>query len=100
MQYTGPPRGGATSGSCFPPDFGGSCSGTPPECQECKDAVNCDIEDNLDGALGGFSVPDATSSEQDLGAEGSNDIVYCNNPKHHYRDPPIPLSVHGPSITQ
>ena len=41
MQYSGPPRGGSTVGSCFPPDFGGTCSGTPPECQECKDAVDC-----------------------------------------------------------
>merc|ERR1711953_1512870 len=27
----GPP--GPLSGSCFPPDFGGSCSGIPPQCQ-------------------------------------------------------------------
>ena len=39
--YKGPPRSGPTSGSCFPPAFGGSCSGTPPECQDCKDAVDC-----------------------------------------------------------
>merc|ERR1712183_585637 len=41
VTYIGPPRGGATSGSCFPQDFGGSCSGTPPECQDCNQAINC-----------------------------------------------------------
>merc|ERR1712027_257090 len=24
------------SGSCFSPDFGGSCSGIPPRCQQCS----------------------------------------------------------------
>ena len=71
MQYTGPPRGGATSGSCFPPDFGGSCSGTPPECQECKDAVNCDVEEGEEDNLAvGVDLPVATSSEQGLEGEG------------------------------
>ena len=28
-------------GSCFPRDFGGSCSGTPRECQDCNQAINC-----------------------------------------------------------
>ena len=41
MRYTGPPRGGPTSGSCFPPSFGGSCSGTPPECLDCNKALDC-----------------------------------------------------------
>ena len=41
MRYTGPPRGGPTSGSCFPPLFGGSCSGTPPECHDCNKALHC-----------------------------------------------------------
>ena len=41
MRYTGPPRGGPTSGSCFPPLFGGSCSGTPPECLDCNKALDC-----------------------------------------------------------
>ena len=57
MQYTGPPRGEATSGSCFPPDFRGSCSGTPPECKDCKIALSClpevDEEENIVGALRG-----------------------------------------------
>ena len=41
VRYTGPPRGGPTSGSCFPPLFGGSCSGTPPECLDCNKALDC-----------------------------------------------------------
>ena len=28
-------------GSCFPQSFGGSCSGTPSECQDCNNAINC-----------------------------------------------------------
>ena len=34
-------RAGATSGSCFSDAFGGECSGTPDECQDCNKAVNC-----------------------------------------------------------
>ena len=41
VRYTGPPRGGPTSGSCFPPLFGGSCSGTPPECIDCNKVLDC-----------------------------------------------------------
>jgi hypothetical protein len=40
-QYIGPSRAGQTSGSCFPDSFGGSCSGTPPECQHCNQIVSC-----------------------------------------------------------
>merc|ERR1712156_1229748 len=32
---------GGTMGSCFPRDFGGSCSGTPRQCQDCNQAINC-----------------------------------------------------------
>ena len=59
VRYTGPPRGGPSigdfistitkivtkitiydynQGSCFPAAFGGSCSGTPPECRDCNKA--------------------------------------------------------------
>ena len=41
VQYVGAPRGGPTLGSCFPPDFGGSCTGTPPECLHCNLALDC-----------------------------------------------------------
>ena len=44
VKYTGPPRGGPTSGSCFPPLFGGSCTGTPPECLDCNKALDCAAE--------------------------------------------------------
>jgi len=41
VTYLGPPRPGRTSGSCFTQDFGGGCSGTPPECRDCKEEVDC-----------------------------------------------------------
>ena len=41
VKYVGPPRAGKVSGSCFPESFGGSCSGTPRECQNCNTVLNC-----------------------------------------------------------
>ena len=41
VRYIGPNRPGKTSGSCFADSFGGSCSGTPPECQHCSQAIFC-----------------------------------------------------------
>jgi len=41
VRYIGPNRPGQTSGSCFPNSFGGGCSGTPPECQDCNKAIFC-----------------------------------------------------------
>jgi hypothetical protein len=35
VTWNGPPRSGSTLGSCFPPSFGGACSGTPQGCQDC-----------------------------------------------------------------
>lgn len=46
VHYTGPPRRGKTKGSCFPFSFGGGCSGTPRECQDCNRAINCRESDN------------------------------------------------------
>jgi len=43
VKYTGPLRSGQTSGSCFPRSFGGSCSGTPRECQECNSVLTCPV---------------------------------------------------------
>jgi len=40
--YIGPRRTGNIQGSCFPARFGGGCSGTPPECQECNRVINCE----------------------------------------------------------
>ena len=34
-------RRGKTKGSCFPDSFGGSCGGTPRECQDCNRAIRC-----------------------------------------------------------
>ena len=41
VHYTGPPRRGQIMGSCFPPSYGGSCSGTPRECNDCNKVLNC-----------------------------------------------------------
>ena len=41
VRYIGPNRPGQISGSCFPNSFGGSCPGTPPECQDCNKAIFC-----------------------------------------------------------
>merc|ERR1712112_273602 len=41
VTYVGPPRAGRTQGSCFPDSFGGECTGTPRECQDCNRAINC-----------------------------------------------------------
>merc|ERR1719215_739569 len=41
VTYIGTFRPGQTQGSCFPASFGGSCSGTPRECQDCNRALNC-----------------------------------------------------------
>ena len=38
VKYVGLHRSGLTSGICF----GGKCSGTPPECKNCNQVVNCD----------------------------------------------------------
>ena len=45
VTYVGPPRDGALIGSCFSKKFGGKCSGTPPECQNCNQVLNCESED-------------------------------------------------------
>merc|ERR1719507_944086 len=44
--YVGPPRAGQTQGSCFPDSFGGSCDGTPPECERCNQVVkDCHLKE-------------------------------------------------------
>ena len=35
------PSGGV--GSCFPPDFGGSCIATPSGCQDCIKVIDCSL---------------------------------------------------------
>ena len=41
VKYVGPPRGGNTAGSCFPNSYGGGCSGTPRECEDCNSVLTC-----------------------------------------------------------
>ena len=44
---------GLTSGSCFPQDFGGSCSGTPSQCSDCNRVLNCGGGSSSGGSSGG-----------------------------------------------
>lgn len=45
-------------GSCFPPDFGGECSGTPDKCLDCvqgcagRRGVTLTVEIDVDGRAG------------------------------------------------
>ena len=50
VQFTGPPRGGPTFGSCFPASFGGSCNGIPPECMDCNKVLECSVQ-NKEGEI-------------------------------------------------
>ena len=43
--YVGPPRSGKTQGSCSSDEFGGDCSGTPKECQNCNQVLSCSPEE-------------------------------------------------------
>ena len=63
VRYTGPPRGGPTSGSCFPPLFGGSCSGTPPECLDCNKQLDC--EETTTELTESQNSSEATSTEEE-----------------------------------
>ena len=77
VRYTGPPRGGPTSGSCFPPLFGGSCSGTPPECLDCNKALDCtDTESTteLTESINSSEVTD-TEGEDSNGPINSDEVV-------------------------
>ena len=50
VTYVGPPRAGKGSGSCFPAEFGGDCSGTPNECQNCNQVLSCSPEEKQQSA--------------------------------------------------
>jgi len=41
VSYVGPPRVGPSSGYCYSKSGGGRCVGTPPECKNCNQAINC-----------------------------------------------------------
>ena len=69
VKYTGPPRSGPISGSCFSASFGGSCSGTPPECQDCNVALTCSEDSE------GSSLPEEGKPSQSLSS--SNGDVFC-----------------------
>jgi len=66
VTYIGPPRNGQTSGSCFPASFGGSCSGTPRECQDCNRALSC--SEGGSSSSGGNSRPSSGSSSSSTGS--------------------------------
>jgi len=76
VEYIGPPRPGATSGSCFSPDFGGSCSGTPPECLDCKEEVNCSGSKGVQ-ASSGEGAGGAVAGGGDGGGGGRGGSEVC-----------------------
>jgi len=41
VSYVGPPRVGPSSGYCYSKSGGGRCVGTPPECKNCNQEINC-----------------------------------------------------------
>ena len=49
--YVGRSRPGKHQGSCFPDDFGGSCSGTPNECRNCNQVLSCSPEEKKKSAF-------------------------------------------------
>ena len=51
VTYVGPSRPGKHQGSCFPDDFGGSCSGTPNECHHCNQVLSCSPEEKKKSAF-------------------------------------------------
>merc|ERR550532_2140634 len=57
VRYIGPPRSGKIKGSCFPNSFGGSCSGTPRECQHCNQAITCQEEEDFPRTQTGTRTP-------------------------------------------
>ena len=70
---SGPPRGGNTFGSCFPSLFGGTCSGTPAECEDCNTVVQCEEE--------GPDYESYTDSDSDLvPPSDSEPCTYLCNP--------------------
>ena len=49
--YVGRSRPGKHQGSCFPDEFGGSCSGTPNECHNCNQVLSCSPEEKQKSAF-------------------------------------------------
>merc|ERR1719331_859345 len=72
VHYVGPPRGGQTQGSCFPESFGGSCDGTPPECERCNQVVkDCHLKGDTSKEVRNITVEgDAPMGNISSGEEG------------------------------
>jgi len=78
VHYTGPPRRGKTKGSCFPWSFGGDCSGTPRECQDCNRVITCgELEEPIAPVPAPFSEEDCLASCLASGASAQECITSC-----------------------
>ena len=84
VQYTGPPRSGPTSGSCFPALFGGSCTGTPPECAECNLVLDCKKEDvNESNSEESTGAPNEDVCEYKCQDTGGCQVIKMTNSDFH-----------------
>ena len=88
----GPPRGGNTVGSCFPSLFGGTCSGTPAECEDCNKVVTCEEEgpdydeynggeDEVDSGLDMLTNPDGEPCIYLCNDDGGCTVRYAGPPQ-------------------
>ena len=65
VRYVGPPRAGPASGICFSPKYGGgSCSGTPPECRNCNQILNCGSSPDLRSSSVSPNLPKQCKTER------------------------------------
>ena len=78
VQYTGPPRGGPTVGSCFPPLFGSSCTGTPPECSDCNKVLNCSKQEDEESST---AAPVGEVCDYQCQDSGGCQVFYVGPPR-------------------
>jgi len=69
--YVGRSRPGKHQGSCFPDEFGGSCSGTPNECHNCNQVLSCSPEEKQKSAFDTRHLGDQTTRNCDYKCNAS-----------------------------
>jgi hypothetical protein len=74
--YIGPPRRGNIKGSCFPDSFGGRCSGTPRECQDCNQAITCKEPSRTPGSTDYSEPANPPPSQARQCTTGGNSCIF------------------------